>query len=58
MPCRRSVSDIKAKGPIGGVILVVGVGVWRSIEEVENERDVGGVEEAGVVVRDPSRVNI
>jgi hypothetical protein len=57
-PCRRSVSDINAKGPIGGAILVVGVGVWRMIEDVENEREDSGVVEGGVVVRDPSRVNI
>jgi hypothetical protein len=53
------VSDIKAKGPIGGASLVVaGVGVWLAIEEVENEREVGGVVGGGVAVRDPSRVNI
>jgi hypothetical protein len=28
------------------------------IEEVENEREDGGVVRGGVVVRDPSRVNI
>jgi hypothetical protein len=28
------------------------------MEEVENEREDGGVVEGGVVVRDPSRVNI
>jgi hypothetical protein len=28
------------------------------IEEVENEREDGGVVGGGVVVRDPSRVNI
>jgi len=34
------------------------VGVWLAIEDVENEREEGGVEEDGVAVRDPSRVNI